>query len=785
MGALNYKTRRNRRHRLAAELYATWTPRRLFTFGSSVGWAHWYDNPDDLYRRRNLLTYTGFSGATSGTPGTAPTDGWIFGSTGGSLSVSGGSVTFTTVGLARQFFYKPTAAATLAAGESAVFTLTVEAVNITAGSTIVAYLAVMSGSASAQTLVRSSQGVGRHSCYVTAGSGGCTVEARLGVGVSANATGTITVKEPQVETRTLTPTPYQPVPTTWEQAYLDAVGAERIFSWQDSAGTTPVTAVGQSVGLVLDRAYGGRTEESLLANGATGLTGTATAASYSTTTFAGSVSRAGDASNQSWVTWTGLVTSSIYRIRITNTGATSLYVRNGGVAGTAVAIIAAGATSYVHPLTSGGSTSITITAAANSTTATFTLSEFARVPGTHRIQASAPSRPLLMARVNTLLATEQFDHAAWTKNAQATVTPNQAVAPDGQTTADMWVALAGGNNAFQQLVTTICGAAPTVAAQTSLCLKYLSGSPWVRLMWIDGGSNQCRVWVNVQTGAVGTSTAGGTATVTGVPTPENLGNGWYRFFVRGTQPGATGYVVVVCQDGDGSVTQAAGSFYIWGADLRTADDAAKNIPAYQRVGATAADHDTDGFPMYLLYDGTDDSMASAATVDGSGSDKVTVVAGVTKNSDAAVAVVVEHGDTAGSFDSLLMAPRSAGNSGIGGDLRGGGLISTNVVASSSSLLAASSGVFSAVCDKSAATIANQLRYFKYGVGALTAGPSGTGPVTGNFFNATMYYGGRGPALGGGLRFNGREYGGVGRFGPMSETERNRLESWFKTQMRMP
>ena len=81
------------------------------------------------------------------------------------------------------------------------------------------------------------------------------------------------------------------------------------YEWVDTAGTTPTTAVGQGIGLLLGREYGGATGPSLLANGATGLTGTATAASYSTTTFAGSVSRAGDASNQSWVTWTGLTTT--------------------------------------------------------------------------------------------------------------------------------------------------------------------------------------------------------------------------------------------------------------------------------------------------------------------------------------------------------------------------------------------------------------------------------------------------------------------------------------------
>ena len=46
------------------------------------------------------------------------------------------------------------------------------------------------------------------------------------------------------------------------------------------------------------------------------------------------------------------------------------------------------------------------------------------------------------------------------------------------------------------------------------------------------------------------------------------------------------------------------------ADLRTADDAAKAIPAYQRVN-TASDYDTDGFYHANVFDGTDDNDTCA------------------------------------------------------------------------------------------------------------------------------------------------------------------------------
>ena len=449
-------------------------------------------------------------------------------------------------------------------------------------------------------------------------------------------------------------------------------GGNHLYLYQDSAGTTPVTAVGQSIGLTLDRAYGGRTDASLLANGATGLTGTATAASYSTTTFAGSVSRAGDASNQSWVTWTGLTTSAIHRIRITNTGTTSLDVRNGSVSGTIVASIAAGATSYVHPLTSGGSTSITITATANSTTATFTLSQFAQVSGVHRIQATSASRPLLMARVNMLL------------NSATMSTQN---------------------------VTTL-------AASYRLRFE-------------------------------GT----GTVTLSGTATAGPLSAGTHSV----TATAGTLTLTV-----SGSVTNA---------DFRTADDAAKNIPAYQRVGATASDHDTDGFPHYKSYDGTDDSDASVATVDGTVSDKVTVVTGVTKLAEVngvALELTANSAINAGAF--ALIAPSASLN-----DIywRSAGTAVSNAIASGIS--APTTRVLAGVGD-----IASDYALLTSGGLAVASSTSDQG--SGNYSNATLYWGSR---AGTSLRFNGREYASVGRFGPMGEAERNRLESWVKNLMRMP
>jgi hypothetical protein len=79
----------------------------------------------------------------------------------------------------------------------------------------------------------------------------------------------------------------------------------------------------------------------------------------------------------------------------------------------------------------------------------------------------------------------------------------------------------------------------------------------------------------------------------------------------------------------GSVTQA---------DLRTSN-VGVGLPAYQRV-TTSTNYDTAGFPLYLRADGVDDGMVTNS-IDFTATDKMTVVAGVRKLSDAAFMAIAE------------------------------------------------------------------------------------------------------------------------------------------------
>lgn len=163
-----------------------------------------------------------------------------------------------------------------------------------------------------------------------------------------------------------------------------------------------IAAVGDPVALVFDSAtwYGEPLATVLTAQtdvksaGTTGLAGTATAASYNTGTGVGSVSRAGDVNNQSFVTWTGLPSWSVYAVDIENTGSAELQVRSGLYNGFIVGTLAAGQRKTVYappPVTP----QITLVCSVNASTTQFTVHSFKQVPGYHMSQLTLANRPIL------------------------------------------------------------------------------------------------------------------------------------------------------------------------------------------------------------------------------------------------------------------------------------------------------------------------------------------------------------------------------------------------------
>jgi hypothetical protein len=455
-------------------------------------------------------------------------------------------------------------------------------------------------------------------------------------------------------------------------AWYDPSDFSTLF--QNAAGSTPVTAVEQPVRLMLDRSRGLVQTTILSDTFAYADTAAMIAAGWSAAGYTGSVDVA-DNSLLSLVSGAMRVTAAASRQFPRSsraiTGLTSgrsyiVYCDITPVVGTSW-FVSAGTSSTgsgsTGPNGTGAQTAYPFLFQATATTMYVSFGVFSatighstdfdnisvrELPGNHATAPNDASRPVLRARYNLLTYSEQFDNAAWTKTS-ATVTANAITAPDGTTTADE-IEITG-NDDINQTITVVAGA--TITA--SVYLKK-STFDWVRLRYEqDTGANQVRVWANLATGTIGTSSVTDSATLINANL-TSVGNGWYRLSVTGIASTATSVRININSATADNVTTrvAAGNkYFAWGADLKTAADQTSTGGAYQRIAA-ATSYDTSNpvFRPYLAFDGSDDSF-STSSIDFSGTDEMTLFAGVTKNTDTSFPVIVELGNRAtivnGSF----------------------------------------------------------------------------------------------------------------------------------------
>jgi hypothetical protein len=269
--------------------------------------------------------------------------------------------------------------------------------------------------------------------------------------------------------------------------------------------------------------------------------------------------------------------------------------------------------------------------------------------GSHLIQPSAASRPTVQARANLLERTEEFGDAYWSKSA-ATITSDTDVSPDGTSTADRINLTA---------VNTVHGAFRSVgtvaSASYTLTVYIKAGTSSVAFVGSNITSEPFAYFDVSGSGSVGNVQTGCTADI------QSVGNGWFRCRVVGPAISSTTRFAVFIAQSNGVIVFAGNgteTLLVWGADIRLTADGV-NLPVYQRV-VTATDYADIGLPRYLQFDGFDDSLYTAANLDLSGTDKVSVFAGVTKLSDAAPGIVAELSATpasnAGTF--TLTAPES-------------------------------------------------------------------------------------------------------------------------------
>jgi hypothetical protein len=566
--------------------------------------------------------------------------------------------------------------------------------------------------------------------------------------------------------------PYTLFANNEQGAWYDPSDMSTLF--QNQAGTTPVTAVEQPVSLMLDKSKGGGvigadtvvngtfaadsdwtkgTGWSIGSGVATKIVGTASLLSQSATLIVG----------RSY-----LITYTITRTAGTLTGQLT-----GGTTVSGTARDAAG--TYTDMLTAvSGNNAIAFSADAvfvgtvdNVTLRLLPAGNHAYTPST-----ATASRPVLSARVNLLTKTEQFDDAYWSKSG-TTVIANTTTAPDETLTADSLFETNGAG--FHTVSHTSVSKSANNIVYTSLL--YFKPNGRTRFYFQIQSDATNGVYCIVEGSGSGTivtnSTTFGTGWTAGNATITTDSNGFYKITLSGTSDTKSTIFTQVVLINSGTNSSYTGDItkgiYIWGADLRVANDGV-GIPSYQRVD-TSTSYDTVGFPLYLRADGTDDYMLTNS-IDFSGTDKMTVWAGVRKLSDAASALLFENsadpGVNLGTFTMLAPSANGANSYRYSPKGTGPAIAGTGVFAP-----APTTNVLTGISEISTDTAI--LR-----VNGLQNATDTTDQGTGNYGNYPLYLFRR---AGTSLPFNGRCYSLIVRGAQSSTAEITSGESYVNTKTR--
>ena len=522
-------------------------------------------------------------------------------------------------------------------------------------------------------------------------------------------------------------------------AWYDPSDMSTLF--QDSAGTTPVTAVEQPVGLILDKSSTAAPVATIVDPSFDNAARWSPGAGWAVT--GGNAVATAAASNvnmlPSGTGYTATVSGAAYKATVDITsvtsGSISLIIWNGSsnVASSAI-FTAPGTYQLIYTANNTQCRPYLTTNATNTTLVVASLTQVS-VPGNHLIQPTATSRPTLSSRYNLLTKTEQFDDAVWTKTTGTTVTASSATAPDGTLTADT-VAYNG------------TGASGSYRLYSGVEPISITGAGYTAKVWL-------RADAPVTIAISGNTVAGGVTSV-------NVTTDWQQFTISGTGNGVS-VVQFLIYSPAGS--NAAFQVYAWGASVTNASDAA--LP-YQRVNtATDYDYDFSKFPPYLKFDGVDDSMYSAASVDFTSTDKMTVFAGVHKASDASAAVLLE---TSANFNSnsgtvsMFVPDIAAARMQFGS--RG--------TASSYDIYYKAAPA--TVVFTGAASIAND--YLNIRANGASVASVATDQGTGNYGNYPLYVGRRNNAS---LPFNGRLYQLALKGKSMTAAEITTVESYINSK----
>ena len=162
---------------------------------------------------------------------------------------------------------------------------------------------------------------------------------------------------------------------------------------------------------------------------------------------------------------------------------------------------------------------------------------------------------------NLLLASEQFDASNWSTASGVTTVANNAVAPNGTTTAEYYLATNAVNYRGQSGVTAIA------TQYTYSCFAKKGNTDWVYMNTSQIGTGDLGAWFDIQNGVKGNADAGVTNSI------QSVGNGWYILSITWTA--VAGNLISVLprpRAGNGSTVTSVNDFvYLWGAHLYRSD----------------------------------------------------------------------------------------------------------------------------------------------------------------------------------------------------------------------
>jgi len=180
---------------------------------------------------------------------------------------------------------------------------------------------------------------------------------------------------------------------------------------------------------------------------------------------------------------------------------------------------------------------------------------------------------------NLLTYSEQFDNAAWTKNA-ATISANSIAAPNGFTTADKLVEDTTNDAHYLDI-------RPTVNNSINISSIYVKAAGRTKFQLREGSNGDLATFdLSSPSGNI-----------------QSVGNDWYRVWLS-TTPAATTYIFQLrLLDNSGNLIytgNGTSGLYVWGAQLEIGSTATEYFPTTTRLNIPRIDYTNGSCPSLLV-----------------------------------------------------------------------------------------------------------------------------------------------------------------------------------------